>query len=868
MPSQSAPTPEPPARGAAGFPRRFGSRYTFLRELGAGGMGRLFLAVAGESGTRRLCAIKTLLADAHDPNAGDLRTRFRDEARLLVRLSHENLAYVFDAGVEAGERYLAMEYIPGKTLAELADHAAARGVSLTRGHAIFIALELLSALVYMHEFEDLNLVHRDISPSNVMVAFTGGVKLIDFGVAKWADQAARTQAGVQWGKTSHKSPEQHMGGHIDARSDLFSVGVLLWEMLAGRRLFPQDQMRPIHPAIPTPSTFNPEVPEELDALVARATAFRPGDRFQSAREFHKALASHLRASDARMSLAQLVTDLFAEDFAHQQAETRDGGDAEDGAARTPATQEPTEPAPMLARGASDLVGAVIDRRYEVRRLIGRGSMGWVYEGEHLGIGKRVAIKVANPFDRSPELTARLAIEAKAAGRIEHVNVASVTDCGTTESGALFIAMEYVEGQRLDTLVASTAPMPVERAMDLSIQIARALRAAHASGIVHRDLKPANVMVVNDPEGHDVIKVLDFGLAKITESIADQRAELSGPGSRPRGTGLTHPEIALGTPRYMAPEQIISGHPVDARADLYAQATIFYEMLTGRVPVEGTEPALVCRMKVGGETTPIADLRPDLSGPLAALIMRTLARNPLERPQTAAELEASLMALGGERRRVDRGRPSGTRTLRIKLPGFQARRTKLIAGVAVVVAAGAGTAVWGVRTETGTSAARAVLQPAEAARPHGSGTAVGTVEQGPPPAPLPSTGPVEIQEPERQTTPASAPPPAAPQAVAAVVRRRPAAPDPEAIRVALDAAAEAYQRADLLVSLRSARHAVNLGGGLEAHLAVARALLAMERFPEAEREYRLVLDRDPSNKSASAGLRLSQSRPVPDRTARP
>lgn len=851
MSSESQPNPAP-AVAQAGFPRPFGRRYALLRALGAGGMGRLFLAVSGEAGTRRVCAIKTLALDDNDPDADDLRARFLDEARVVVRLSHDNLVYVFDAGVEDGERYLAMEYIPGKTLAQTLARGSKVALPLSLGNAMFVALELLSGLIYMHEFEGLNLVHRDISPSNVMIAYTGSVKLIDFGVAKWRDQVTKTQAGVQWGKNSYKAPEQHAGGAVDARSDMFSVGVLLWEMLARRQLFPGDELRPLRPDIPPPSRHNPEVPPELDAIVARATALDPADRFQSARQFHLKLAQFLRGADAKLKLAQLMAGLFSVEIADDQREVRLAMESPTSLAPTEVRDADRTDAPVhTSRPASDLVGTVIDRRYEVRRLVGRGAMGWVYEAQHIGIAKRVAIKIANPFERAPELTARLAVEAKAVARLEHPNVARVNDCGTTDDGALFVAMEFVDGQRLDQVIHAGAPMPVERAVDISVQIARALSAAHAAGIIHRDLKPANVMIVADDEGREVVKVLDFGLAKV--------ADLSAEGS---GDGVTKPDLVLGTPRYMAPEQIIRGRAVDARADLYALAVILYEMLTGHAPVEGTEPEVICRRKIESDAVPLDTWRKDLPADLRSLVRRTLSRNPLERPSTASELELALLDCLGERRRNDR-RGAST-TIRVSVPAKRPKRVVFAFAAVAIGIAGTALAVFRARSSPSSDPLE-IPPPPMVQQPHSDESLAPTHQPSQTPA-LPRVR--------------SAPPPAAGRedeapsagASAGAVKARQPATSEARIQAALDAAEEAYQRSDLLASLRSSRLAVKLGGGVEARLALARVLLAMDRPAEAETEYAAVLGMEPGHAHAREGLAKSRAKrrgtSQPERDGRP
>ncbi|HEY0706641.1 MAG TPA: serine/threonine-protein kinase, partial [Polyangia bacterium] len=225
------------------FPRRFSDRYVLLKELGRGGMGHVFLGVTGDAGAQRICALKIVRDLSRDRDPAELSARFLDEAKVVTKLTHDNLVYVFDFGVVAGQGYLAMEFVEGKTLTEVWNRCAMRAVGFPIGLSLFAASELCSGLGYAHRAGDLHLVHRDVSPSNVMLSFHGGIKLIDFGLAKWRSKVAETQAGVNWGKVSYMSPEQYVGRPIDHRSDLFSVGLILWELLTGRQLFPTPESR-------------------------------------------------------------------------------------------------------------------------------------------------------------------------------------------------------------------------------------------------------------------------------------------------------------------------------------------------------------------------------------------------------------------------------------------------------------------------------------------------------------------------------------------------------------------------------------------------------------------------------------------------
>ncbi|HEV8549185.1 MAG TPA: serine/threonine-protein kinase, partial [Polyangiaceae bacterium] len=215
--------------------------------------------------------------------------------------------------------------------------------------------------------------------------------------------------------------------------------------------------------------------------------------------------------------------------------------------------------------ADPLVGTLLAERYRVVALLGSGGMGAVYRAEHVHMKKPVAVKILHRhMTTNQEVVARFEREAVAAGRIEHPNVAAATDFGRLADGSFYLVLEYVEGKSLG-LAMDEGPMPPARALGIVRQIAGGLAAAHAAGIVHRDLKPDNVLLVERDGVRDIVKVLDFGIAKVHLE--------EGSGHRP----LTQIGTIFGTPQYMSPEQG-QGHTVDARSDLYALGVLAYEML--------------------------------------------------------------------------------------------------------------------------------------------------------------------------------------------------------------------------------------------------------------------------------------------------
>jgi serine/threonine protein kinase len=662
-----------------GFPRKFG-KYHLLAPLAQGGMGALYLAVAGDHGLEKLCVIKTVLPHLAD---SEYVSRFRDEAKVVVKLSHGNLVPVFDAGQVGGEIFLAMDFVEGKDLRAVWNRCAKKGVAFPVDVAVYLVKELCRGLAYAHSFGGLHLVHRDVSPPNVLVSFAGEVKLTDFGLASSTLKLEKTAPGVIYGKVSYMSPEQARGEGLDGRTDLYAAGIILWELLTGRQLYPPGEQQPQDliarakdPRPDPPSKRAPRVPPRLDDIVLKALAPDPRQRYQTGEEMRAALAGWLAQEAPATEAARVekfITGLFAEDLSRERAErerlvekTREevrsrvtmNGDTRP---VTPAPQ-PLPPPPVVVTrkgvavqvpqapkgGATvvtasgpaaaammvdsepivDHVGQIIDGRYKIRALIGEGGMGRVYEAEHVEIGKRVALKILHPvYTRTPEVVARFRREARAASKIGHPNIVDVTDSGTTPDGSVYFVMEFLEGVELASVI-DNGPMEVARALNIGAQICRALAAAHGVGVIHRDLKPENVFLIVREGTTDFVKVLDFGIAKSTE-LEEQRKER-----------LTHPGMAMGTPEYMAPEQA-AGRPADARSDIYAVGAILYEMLTGSPPYDGENFMEILTKKATQEPLAPRVIRGDLPEVVERVTMRALSRDPADRPPSMESLEYEL-----------------------------------------------------------------------------------------------------------------------------------------------------------------------------------------------------------------------------------
>jgi len=263
-----------------------------------------------------------------------------------------------------------------------------------------------------------------------------------------------------------------------------------------------------------------------------------------------------------------------------------------------------------------MIGTTIDDRYIVRRLIGRGGMGAVYEADHVGLGKRVAIKVMLKLDA--DMVARFRREARAAARIDHVNVVRIFDVGTAD-GRDFIAMEYLDGRDLRSVLANGA-LPAPRALAIARQILHGLHAIHEAGIVHRDIKPGNILLVGED---DVVKIMDFGIAMIDDATVTRTGQI------------------IGTPQFMAPEQL-AGARIDRRADIYAVALTLHMMLTGKSPYAGTSFGEVSAQQVDGPAE-LDSQQLGIEPHVADALRRALSRSPTARFANALEFAAALEA---------------------------------------------------------------------------------------------------------------------------------------------------------------------------------------------------------------------------------
>jgi serine/threonine protein kinase len=310
---------EPLARRAA--PERFG-KYRNLRRIGQGGMADVFLAGwRGPAGFDKLVVVKRL----RDEVASDasFREMFLDEARLAARLNHPNVVQTYEVFEDEGSQYITMEYLEGQPLSRLVRECAKVGTRLEAPMCARIVSDALCGLHYAHEACDyhgvpLQIVHRDVSPQNVFVTYDGQIKVVDFGIAKAELGSTKTQVGFFKGKAAYMAPEQLEGGPIDRRVDVFTTGIVLWELLVGKKLMAAEStaktlVRLLKDPVPRVSDLVPDMDPKLDAIVARALERDPAARFQTASDMRNALEQYLidgHFSVRSEEVGHIVAELF------------------------------------------------------------------------------------------------------------------------------------------------------------------------------------------------------------------------------------------------------------------------------------------------------------------------------------------------------------------------------------------------------------------------------------------------------------------------------------------------------------------------------------------------------------------------------
>ena len=607
------------------MPVRFG-RYHLLKRTAADPVGEEFLAAWGvDEGVDQLRVVRCIYPSVAEEV--EFVGLFSEEARALSRLSSANVVRVVEVGREGDIPFVAREHTEGVSLERLIELAADRTALWPWELAAHVTEEILRGLDYVHRREDIHgqpmgMRHGDVRPANVLVSFGGDVRLTNFGSTLRFIADERTNARLSELRGRFQPPEGVDEEFPTVAADLWGAASVLLVMLGGRlpkRTTASDA--PPTPWTPPPMAVRVEaMPGVIDAFLARALNPEPSQRFETAAAMRAALVEIM----GEHVLGHPPDDLAA--WVKDLADADRRAEAE--LVRRVLRAEPQITLDGASQGASALgPGSVLDHRYHLLRRLGEGGMGVIYEAEHMGLGRKVAVKVLHErvLDDGNALE-RFRREAQILGALGHPNIVAASDFGVTAEGYHFLAMELLEGQPLSARIAAR-DLSAREIARVAAEVCDGLEAAHAANVIHRDLKPDNVFLTATGA-----RILDFGIAKSTGLEAETEA-------------LTRTGNICGTAEYIAPEQIRGLHH-DPRSDLYAVGVIIYEALTGETPFRGRTVGETLYKTMNDKVVPPHKRRGDQTIPpaLEAICLKALSRRADRRFSSAAEMAAALRAL--------------------------------------------------------------------------------------------------------------------------------------------------------------------------------------------------------------------------------
>jgi serine/threonine-protein kinase len=618
------------------MPVRFG-RYHLLRRAAVDPVGEEFLAAWGvDEGVDQLRSVRCVYPAVAEES--QFVALFSEEARSLSRLSSDNVVRVMEVGLEGEIPFVAREHVEGVSLARLIQLAEQRKSLWPWELAAHVTSEILRGLDYVHRREDIHgrpmgMRHGDLRPSNVLVSFGGEVKLTNFGTSLRFIVDEKTNAKLKDVRKRFVPPEGTDDVEPAVAADLWAAGMVLLHLLASGVPFKDSgEVTPgwVPPAMASRVEAMPVV---LDTFLARALNPDPAFRFKLAEEMRTELVA---------IIGEHVSGHPPDDLA---AWTRDLGDEDAKSEAEIVRRMLGREAEIRLDGATGegalAAGAVLDGRYHLLRVLGEGGMGLVFEAEHMGLGRHVAVKVLH--DRvldDANAVERFRREARIIGGLGHPNIVGASDFGVTDEGHHYLAMDLLDGASLTERISARDLSPREIARIMA-EVCDGLAAAHQAGVIHRDLKPDNVYLTSSGA-----RILDFGIAKRTGLEEEDQA-------------LTRTGHICGTVEYIAPEQI-RGLTNDPRSDLYAVGVIMYEALTGETPYHGRTVGETLHRALNDKLVPPRKRTGDRTIPadLESICLKALSRRSEKRFQTAGEMADALRALTpDEGRTVEIKRPS-------------------------------------------------------------------------------------------------------------------------------------------------------------------------------------------------------------------
>jgi serine/threonine protein kinase len=674
-------------------PRLLGSM-TLLAVLGEGGMATVYLASSGVGSSSRLVAVKLLRPGLPDH---DYRTRFKDEAKLVLRLHHQNIVEVREAGDLDEQLFIVMTLVEGRDLADIWDRCAAVGKAFPVPLAVHIIHEILRGLHYAHTFPGLGLVHRDVSPSNILIDWNGVVRLADFGLATSSLKGSLTVPGVVFGKVGYMSPEQARHETLDGRADVYACGAVLWELLTGRPLRGGDgvdteDVSNFH--APLASSYSSRVDAELDQIVGKSLSRDREDRYLSAHEFMEALGAWLaRRGVAGNAGTEQVAEFMAMLFGDASVRERDN--------REQLLAELSHTAmPMSVRGEGSNKDTLGDEE--------EFDLSLSEDEEEAAVGSRSNMKII-PLPERPDRLERGVGErsASAAPRrvrqkddgtpenpqndIEHIEASTiiadryrvVSRIGRGGMGTVYLGEHTTVGRRVAIKVLTHQWSRSELVAKRFRAEARAASAAGHPNIIEvfdaGQLPDGRLYLVMEYlTGRNLYdEIQDLGTLPVGRACRIIRAVARAIRAAhdvgiihrdlkpdnvmfvplPEGEGetvkvldfgisagaerteaearLTVPGHALGTPEYMAPEQA-KGKDATELFDVYALGVMLYETLVGEPPFVSNNLVEIMARKSTERAPSLGERRGDLPKNLVALVDSCLEIDPAERPQSARE----------------------------------------------------------------------------------------------------------------------------------------------------------------------------------------------------------------------------------------
>lgn len=610
------------------------------------GQGAMSIVYKGKQDiTERIVAIKVLRAQlAREPSNVK---RFAREAKAISRLSHPNLIAVFEVGeLSTGQPYMVMEYVEGRSFADI---IAADGACPWQ-HAVPLFMQACAGMAHAHQH---NIIHRDIKPDNVMLMKSSSgsdlVKVVDFGIVKLIDESQSvsqrlTATGEVWGSPVYMSPEQCTGKTLDARSDIYALGITMYECLMARQLFDGKRITDVIlkqlNQKPEPfATARPDlqVPTWVEAIVMKALEKDPAARFQSMEEMRLCFESSWaatppgRSSGSAVAAAGAAAQSLAVPGATMLAPIAAQPEAE-----LPPASQPSGVPGTPAEIDDNFINRTIDGKYLVQSKLGEGGMSIVYKAYQKSMDRFVAIKVIrDDLCEDESYKKRFQREAKTLSSLMHPNLVQIFDVGVAHTGQSYIVMEYLNGTALSDLIDLHGLVSPKRVVPIFTQVCDVMNFLHERGIIHRDLKPHNIMLVSTASQQDYVKIVDFGILKYDDAKHAVSQRLTAAGD------------ICGSPVYMSPEQILD-QKVDSRIDIYALGVSMYECITGNPPFVGKRVAEVLNQHLNVAPKPLSVARPELKLPpsLEKIVMRSLEKNRDARYQKMSEVRDDLVVLNG------------------------------------------------------------------------------------------------------------------------------------------------------------------------------------------------------------------------------